>query len=82
VLVSVLRSVARRRLVQTENPSVCATVTWNVCKSAIALNYLCNLSAIKRVCNQAANKSNYPNKNPSFRHAYPLHVTIHAVIFM
>jgi hypothetical protein len=37
VQVSVLRSVARRRLVETENPSACATVNWNVCKSAIAL---------------------------------------------
>jgi hypothetical protein len=38
VHVSVFRSsVARRRLVETENPSACATVNWNVCKSAIAL---------------------------------------------
>jgi hypothetical protein len=37
VQVSVLRSVARRRLVETENPSACATVNWKVCKSAIAL---------------------------------------------
>jgi hypothetical protein len=37
VQVSVLRSVATRRLVETENPSACATVNWNVCKSAIAL---------------------------------------------
>jgi hypothetical protein len=37
VLVSVLRSVARRRLVKTENPSACATVNCKLCKSAIAL---------------------------------------------
>jgi hypothetical protein len=37
VLVSVLRSVAGRRLVKTENPSACATVNWKLCKSAIAL---------------------------------------------
>jgi hypothetical protein len=37
VLVSVLRSVARRRLVETENPSACATVNWKVSKSAVAL---------------------------------------------
>jgi hypothetical protein len=36
-MVSVLRSVARRRLVKTESPSACATVNWKVCKSAIAL---------------------------------------------
>jgi hypothetical protein len=34
---SVLRSVARRRLVKTEDPSACARVNWKVCKSAIAL---------------------------------------------
>jgi hypothetical protein len=37
VVVSVLRSVSRRRLVETGNPSSCATVDWKVCKSAIAL---------------------------------------------
>jgi hypothetical protein len=37
VQVSVFRSVARRRLVETKNPSACATVNWNVCKSVIAL---------------------------------------------
>jgi hypothetical protein len=37
VLVPVLRSVARRRLVETENPSACATVKCEVCKSAISL---------------------------------------------
>jgi hypothetical protein len=52
--------------VETENPSTCATVNWNVCKSAIALY----LSVIKRNCNQGGNKSNHPKQNPSFRHAY------------
>jgi hypothetical protein len=37
VLVSVLRSVARRRLVKVENPSACATVNLKVCKYAIAV---------------------------------------------
>jgi hypothetical protein len=57
VLISVLRSVARRRLLKTENPSACATVNWKVCKSAIALY----LSVIKRTCNRSSNKSNQPN---------------------
>jgi hypothetical protein len=57
VLVSVLRSVVRRRLVKTANPSACATVNWKVCKSAIALY----LSVIKRTYNQGANKSKHPN---------------------
>jgi hypothetical protein len=42
--------------VETENPSACATVDWNVCKSAIALY----LIVIKRTCIQGANKSNHP----------------------
>jgi hypothetical protein len=46
-LVSVLRSVARRRLVKTENRSACATVNWKMCKSAIALY----LSVTKRIYN-------------------------------
>jgi hypothetical protein len=37
VIVSVLRSVARRRLVKAENLSVCATANCKFCKSAIAL---------------------------------------------
>jgi hypothetical protein len=53
VLVSVLRPVARIRLVKTGNPSACATVNLKVCKSAIAL-YLC---MSKRTCNQGAIKS-------------------------
>jgi hypothetical protein len=48
--------------VKTDNPSACAMVNWKLCKSAIALY----LSAIKRPCNQSANKSNHPNKNPLF----------------
>jgi hypothetical protein len=42
---------------KTENPSACATVNWEMCKSAIALY----LIVIKRTCNQGANKSNRPN---------------------
>jgi hypothetical protein len=49
VLVSMLRSVARRRLVERENASACATVSWKVCKSAIALCCL-HLSVIKSEC--------------------------------
>jgi hypothetical protein len=36
-LVYVLTSIARRRLVETENPSACAAVNCKFCKSAIAL---------------------------------------------
>jgi hypothetical protein len=52
VQVSVLRSVARRRLVETENPSACATVKCKVFKSAIALYglYCLYVSVIKRAC--------------------------------
>jgi hypothetical protein len=57
VLVSVLRSVARRRLVKTGNPSVCATVNWKVCKSVIALY----LSVVKKSCNQGGSEPNRPN---------------------
>jgi hypothetical protein len=60
VLVSVLRSVARRQLVKTDNRSVCITVNWILCKSATT-PYLC---VTKRICNQGANKSNHPNWNP------------------
>jgi hypothetical protein len=35
--------------VQTENPSACAMVNWNVCKSAIA-QYCLYLGVIKREC--------------------------------
>jgi hypothetical protein len=40
MMVPVLRSVARIRLVQTENPSACAKVNWNVYEPAIALYWL------------------------------------------
>jgi hypothetical protein len=53
VLVSVLRSVARRRLAETENPSACATMKWKFCKSAIALYCL--------YLKDVVNKSNHPN---------------------
>jgi hypothetical protein len=36
----VLKSVARIRLVKSENPSVCATVNCKVCRPAMALYYL------------------------------------------
>jgi hypothetical protein len=43
--------------VETEYPSACATVNWEVCKSAIALY----LSVIKRTYNVGANKCNHSN---------------------
>jgi hypothetical protein len=57
VVISVLRSVATRQLVETENPNAYAKVNWEVCRTAIALY----LSVIKRICSQGANKSNHPN---------------------
>jgi hypothetical protein len=35
-----LRSVARRRLVETENPCACVTVNCNLCESVIMLSQL------------------------------------------
>jgi hypothetical protein len=49
VVVCVSKSVARRRLVERENPSACATVNWKVCISAIALYCLC-VSVTKSEC--------------------------------
>jgi hypothetical protein len=45
-IIPVSRSVARRQLVERENPSACATVSWKVCISAISLYCLC-VSVIK-----------------------------------
>jgi hypothetical protein len=39
---SVLRYVARKRLVQMGKPSVCATVNWKVHKTAIVLYFKCD----------------------------------------
>jgi hypothetical protein len=41
VVVCVSKSVARRRLVERENPSACEMVNLKVCISAIALYGLC-----------------------------------------
>jgi hypothetical protein len=49
VIVSVLRSVARRRLLGRENTSACARVNWKLCKSAIQL-YGLYLKVIKSGC--------------------------------
>jgi hypothetical protein len=39
-IITTLKSVARIRLVKTENPGVCVTVDCKVCISAIVLYYL------------------------------------------
>jgi hypothetical protein len=49
MVVSVLRSVARRRLMKTGFSSACATVCCKVCKSEITLYCLC-VSVIKIEC--------------------------------
>jgi hypothetical protein len=46
--------------VRTGNSDACASLKWEVCKSAIAL-YCLECSVIKRDCSQNANKSNHPN---------------------
>jgi hypothetical protein len=51
-IIPVLRSVARRRLVEIVNPSACATVKCKLCKSAISLYGLCvSLIKYERVTN-------------------------------
>jgi hypothetical protein len=60
LIVSVLRSVARIRLVKTRNPSGRAAVKCKLCKSGVVL-YCLYLSVIRRSCNQSVNKSNHPN---------------------
>jgi hypothetical protein len=62
----VLRSVARKRILETENPSVCATVNWKLCKSAMVLY----LSAIKRTCNQVLINPIVRTRSRYFHHAY------------
>jgi hypothetical protein len=57
VTVSVLRFVAWRRLVETENHSASATVNCKLCKSELALY----LSVIEIDCNRGGNKSNHSN---------------------
>jgi hypothetical protein len=52
VLVTVVRPIARRQLVETENPSARATVDCNVCGIAIALF----VNVITSGCNQSANQ--------------------------
>jgi hypothetical protein len=49
VVASVLRAIAGRWLVETENPSTCATVNWKVCKWAITL-YCLYVCVIKCEC--------------------------------
>jgi hypothetical protein len=40
VTITVLKSVAKLRLMKTENHSMCVTLNCKVCRSAIALYYL------------------------------------------
>jgi hypothetical protein len=49
VVASVLRAISGRRLVETENPSACATVCCKVCKRAITL-YCLYVRVIKCEC--------------------------------
>jgi hypothetical protein len=57
VLVSVLKSVARRRVVETENPSACAKVHCKLYKTAMAL-YCLYLRVFAR---EGVDKCNHPN---------------------
>jgi hypothetical protein len=57
MLISVLRSVAGRRLAETENPSACATVDWK----AIALQLLVMTGGVSGV-----NKPVHPIQNPRY----------------
>jgi hypothetical protein len=63
-----LRFVTGKRIVKTaeelqilERTHAFVTVNYNMCKSAIVLPVL---SVFRKTCNQSANKSNHPNKNP------------------
>jgi hypothetical protein len=67
MVIYVLRSVTRRRLMETENSIACATVNCKLCKSAITLY----LSVIKITRNWSDSKSNYPNYNPLFSSRAP-----------
>jgi hypothetical protein len=64
------KSVARIRLVETENPSACGTVNWKACRIAVEL-YLPIFPSWECV---RCKKSNHPIQNPSYKS--PLHVTI------
>jgi hypothetical protein len=82
VIVSVLRSVARRRLIESENPSACATVNWKVCKSAIAL-YCLYLNVIKRECvTEVLINPNIRNRTRHFVRRTTLYVTIRREVYL
>jgi hypothetical protein len=56
--------------VKAEDPSACVTVNCKLWKSTIVLY----LNAIKRTCNQGANKSNHPNQHPLFSSRVPTYI--------
>jgi hypothetical protein len=69
-----VRPVARRRLVETENPSACAKVDCKVCGIAIALY----VSVITSGCNQSAYKIQSSEIEPVI---YVTCTTLHATIY-
>jgi hypothetical protein len=75
VIVTVVRPVASRRLVETGNPSAYATVDCNVCEIAIAL---C-VSVNKNGRNRSDNKIQSSELEPVI---YVTFTTLHAPIYM
>jgi hypothetical protein len=63
------KSVARIRLVKTENLSVCATVNCKVCRSAIALL----IPVVPSCVNKVSKNPIVQSKNPSISHAQNLY---------
>jgi hypothetical protein len=67
------KSIARMWLVKTENPSMCETVNWKVCKSMIAL--YCLYSELWKCIR--CNKSNHPIQNPSYKSSISMAIQMH-----